>query len=118
MDHGIKPSAPEPIRQFGRRNDVGELTFSQVMPFAIVPEQIAHRDIRATGVVKRGYNIRSDKTGAAGHQQHSVPCLDLAPSDLPQSGAAGNLAQPGLMKTAALPPVIEPLPTGLSGTYH
>ena len=28
--------------------------------------------IRAAGVVQRGHDIRSDKTGAAGHQQHST----------------------------------------------
>ena len=39
----------------------------------VVAEHIAHHDIGAAGVVQRSHDIRSDKTGPAGHQQHYVP---------------------------------------------
>ena len=72
MDDGIEPAALQPGQQFGRRHDVGELALGEVAPFAVMAEQVADGDIGAAGVVQRGHDVRSDKTGAAGHQQHDV----------------------------------------------
>ena len=36
-------------------------------------EHIANGDIGAARVIQRGHDVRSDKTGATGHQQHSCP---------------------------------------------
>src|SRR5712672_1322407 len=53
-------------------------------------EQIANRYIGVAGVVQRGHDVRSDKTGATGHQEHDIPCLDCAGPALPQSLPAGK----------------------------
>ena len=72
MDDGIEPAAVQPGRQFRRRHDVGKLALGEVAPFAVMAEQVADRDVGAAGVVQRGHDVRSDKTGAPGHQQHSA----------------------------------------------
>ena len=74
MDDGIEPAALEPVQQLGRRHEVGELALGEIAPFAVMAEHIANRDIGAAGVIQRGHDVRSDKTGASGHQQHAVPC--------------------------------------------
>ena len=75
MNECIQPAALQPIHQLRRRNNVGELALGEVTPFAVMTEHIAHRHIGAAGVVQRGYEVRSDKTGPAGHQQHDIPKL-------------------------------------------
>ena len=72
MDDGVEPAAVQPGRQFGRRHDVGELALGEVAPFAVVAEQVANRDVGAARVIQRGHDVRSDKTGAPGHQQHEM----------------------------------------------
>ena len=72
MDDGIQPAAFEPVLQFGRRHDVRELALGEIAPFAVMAEHVANGDIRAAGVVQRGDDVRSDKTGSTGHQQHSL----------------------------------------------
>ncbi len=74
MDDGVEPAAVQPVRQLRRRYDVRELALGEIAPFAVVAEHIAHGDIGAAGVVQRGHDVRSDKTGAPGHQQHSTSC--------------------------------------------
>ena len=64
----------EPVHQFRRRHEVGELALGEIAPFAVMAEHVANRDVGAAGVVQRGHDIRSDKTGATGHQQHASPC--------------------------------------------
>jgi hypothetical protein len=34
-------------------------------------EHVANGNVCAAGVIQRGHDIRSDKTGSAGHQQHA-----------------------------------------------
>ena len=72
MDDGVEPAALQPVRQFGRRHDVGELALGEIAPFAVMAEHVADRDVGAAGVIQRGHDVRSDKTGATGHQQHDV----------------------------------------------
>ncbi len=72
MDDGLQPAAFQPVRQLRRRHDVGELALGEIAPFAILAEHVAHGDIGAARVIQRGHDIRSDKTGPPGHQQHSV----------------------------------------------
>ena len=70
-------SSRRPFSQSGssrRRHDVGELALGEIAPFAVMAEHVANRDVGAAGVIQRGHDVRSDKTGATGHQQHSVPC--------------------------------------------
>ncbi len=73
MDDGIEPPAFQPLRQLRGRNNIGELTLGEIAPFAITTEDVADHDVGSAGVVQRGHDIRPDKTGSAGHQQHSVP---------------------------------------------
>ena len=75
MDDSIDLAAVEPRQKFGRRYDVGKLALGEVAPFAAVAEQVADGHIRAARLVERGHDIRPDKTGPTGHQQHSAPCL-------------------------------------------
>ena len=93
MDDGIEPAALQPVRQFGRRHDVGELALGEIAPFAVMAEQVANGDVGAARVIQRGHDVRSDKTGAPGHQQHSAPCPDCGMPALPQSRPAGNLGR-------------------------
>jgi hypothetical protein len=72
MDHGIQSAAFQPIRQFGRRHNVRELPLGEIAPFAVVAEHVADDHVGTTRVVQRGHEVRSDKTGAPGHQQHSL----------------------------------------------
>ena len=76
MDDGIQPAVFQPVRQFRRRYDVRELALGEIAPFAVIAEHVANGDVGAARLVQRGHDIRSDKTGAAGHQQHSMPCPD------------------------------------------
>ena len=57
-----------------RRHDIGELALGEIAPFAVMAEHVANGDVGAAGVIQRGHDVRSDKTGAPGHQQHSAPC--------------------------------------------
>ena len=73
--------------------DVGEPPLGEVAPLAVMAEQVAHHDVAAARVVQRGHDVRSDKTGAPGHQQHACPCPDDSQAPLPQTRAAGNLGR-------------------------
>ena len=66
----LRPSSQR--GQVMRRHEIGELAFLQVPPFAVLAEHVADRDIGAAGLVEAGDDIRSDKSGAAGHQKHRV----------------------------------------------
>ena len=59
-------------QQLRRRHDVGELALGEIAPFAVMAEHIANGDIGAAGVIQRGHDVRPDKTGATGHQQHDA----------------------------------------------
>jgi hypothetical protein len=72
MDNGIQSAALQPIRQFRRRHDVRKLALGEIAPFAVMAEHVANRHIGAARPVQRGHDVRSDKTGAPGHQQHSL----------------------------------------------
>ena len=65
----------QPVHQFGRRHDVRELALGEIAPFAVVAEQVADRHVGPARVIQRGHDVRSDKTGATGHQQHDIPAL-------------------------------------------
>src|SRR5207248_9358791 len=116
MDDGIELAALEPFRQFARRHNVGELAPGKITPLALVPEHVADCDIRAARVIQRGHNIRSDKTGAAGHQQHSIPCLDCAKTSFALAHDRSKCKRfgEGVAKPAraALPAGHKRLPTG------
>ncbi len=73
MDHGIETAAVQPGRQFGWRYDVRELPLSEIAPFAAMAEQVANSHVRAAGLIESGHEVRPDKTGTTGHQQHSLP---------------------------------------------
>src|SRR6266581_8114564 len=90
MDDGVEPAALQPFRQVRRRHDVREPALGEIAPFAVMAEHIANRYVGVAGVVQRGHDVRSDKTGATGHQQHDIPCLDCAAPALPQSRPAGK----------------------------
>ena len=75
VDNGVQPAAFQPVRQLVRRHDIGKLALGEIAPFAVLAEQVAHGHIGAARVIQRGHDVRSDKTGATGHQQHAVPCL-------------------------------------------
>ena len=77
MDDGIEAAALEPVHQFCRRHDIRKLPLGQVPPLAVMAKHIANRHVEAAGVIQRGHEIRSDKTGAPGHQQHDVSVLDV-----------------------------------------
>jgi hypothetical protein len=82
-------------------------------------EHIADGHVRAAGVIQRGHDIRSDKTGSPGHKQHEVPDLMIDPP-LPQPCPTGNLGN-GMFVAAmgtwletsqmALPVRMERVPT-------
>jgi hypothetical protein len=38
-------------------------------------EEVANRHVAPARIIQRGHDIRSDKTGAPGHQQHDIPAL-------------------------------------------
>src|SRR6185437_5258948 len=103
MDQSIEPPPLQPIVEFSRRHEIGELALGQIAPFSVLTEQIANRDVGAAGVIEGGHDIRPDKAGAAGHQQHSVPCLDPAAPALPHSAATSNVRCYGLRKAAMCP---------------
>ena len=46
---------------------------ARFLPLAVMAEQVADHDVAAARVVQRGHDVRPDKTGATGHQQHAVP---------------------------------------------
>src|SRR5690242_19145787 len=75
MNHRIQPAALQPAGELCRRHNVGELALAEIAPFAVMAERVADGDIGAPGLVEGSHDIRSDKTGATGHQQHSVPAL-------------------------------------------
>src|SRR5689334_13626325 len=70
MNDGIELSPFEPLPQFRRRHEVGNLAAGQIAPFVLAAENVADRDIAASGLVEVGDHVRSDKPGAAGDQQH------------------------------------------------
>ena len=105
--------------KFGRRHEIRKLPLGEIAPFAVMAKQVANRDIGAAGIVQRGHQIRSDKTGPAGHQQHAVPCpwcrCQLCPSPARQATHDPASGEDGLSPVAALPAASEPLPQPSSG---
>ncbi|MEY9504957.1 hypothetical protein ABIE87_004515 [Bradyrhizobium diazoefficiens] len=80
MDHGVEPAAVQPVGQLGRGDDIHKLALGEIAPLAVGAEEITHGDVTAAGVVQRSHDIRPDKTGSAGHQQHSnYPARCLRP---------------------------------------
>ena len=45
MDDGLEPAALQPVHQFRRRHDIGELALGEIAPFAVMAEQVAHRHV-------------------------------------------------------------------------
>ncbi len=68
MNDGVELAALEPFRKFSRRHEIGEPALGEIAPFAVMAEHVADRDIGTARVIQRGHDIRSDKTGAPGHQ--------------------------------------------------
>src|ERR1700675_4712354 len=64
----IMASSRRPFTQSGSCA-VGELALGEIAPFSVMAKQIANGDIGAARVIQRGHDVRSDKTGAPGHQQ-------------------------------------------------
>ncbi|GEC14158.1 hypothetical protein NWI01_00500 [Nitrobacter winogradskyi] len=77
MKDGVEAAASEPTRQFRGRNDIRKLPLGEVAPLAVMSQRIAHNHIASPGVVQRGHEIRSDKAGASGYQQHDVPIPNM-----------------------------------------
>src|SRR5438132_8580847 len=75
MDDGVEPPALQPVHQLSRGHEVRKLALGEIAPFAVMAEHVADGHVGAARVVQRGHDVRSDKTGATGHQQHAVPCL-------------------------------------------
>ena len=103
MDNRVKPAALQPVHHLRRRHDIGELAFGEVAPFAVMAEHVAHSDVGAARVIERGHDIRPDKTGATGHQQHDAPCPDLWKASFASLRCGRQLGSCGLVKTAATP---------------
>ena len=77
MDDGLQPAALQPVHQFRGRHEIGEPALGQIAPFAVMAEHVAHGHVPA-GVIQRSHDVRPDKTGAPGHQQHAIPCHDCS----------------------------------------
>src|SRR4051794_4834838 len=102
MDHCIQPAAFQPFRQLRRRHDIGELALGQITPFASVPEYIANGHVAAACIGQRGHDVRSDKTGAPCHQQHSLPCRDCSVRAFASAWPARQL-EPSALKDRLYP---------------
>jgi hypothetical protein len=116
MDHGVELARFEPVGELRRRHDVGELPFGEVAPLAVMPQHVAYDHVAAAGVIQRGHDIRSDKTGAPGHQQHACPCPDGSNGSFAPLRRGGQPASFCVVKVEAgfsnaLPLGREPLPT-------
>jgi hypothetical protein len=83
-------------------DDVRELALGEIAPFAVMAEHIANRHIGAISVIQRGHEIRPDKTGAAGHKQHDIPCPDCAQASFAPVPSDRQLGSSGAVKTAVL----------------
>src|SRR5260370_40492102 len=64
-------------------------------------EHVADGDIGAAGIVERGHDIRPDKTGATGHQQHDTPCPDLWDGSFAPVSPSRQLGSCDVVKTGA-----------------
>src|SRR5689334_22366614 len=116
MNHGVEVAPAQPRHQFGGRHEIGELPLGEIAPFATMAKHVADHDIRAAGIVERGHNVRSNKTGAAGHQQHSNPYPEVVRGKLcpsPVAQAIGACCTKANQRAGtALPAPDERLPTG------
>ena len=89
----LRPSSQR--EQVGRRHDVGELALLQIAPLAVGAEHVVDDDVGAAGLVEARDDVRPDKPGPAGHQQHPLlrrPCPAAVP--LPQTRPKVQLAMP------------------------
>jgi hypothetical protein len=68
VDNGIQPTAVQPFHQLGRRDEIGQLPFAQVLPLSVLAENVGDGDIGAASLVKAGDDVRSDEAGAAGNE--------------------------------------------------
>ena len=92
MNHGVEPAALEPVHQFARRHEIGELALGEISPLAVMAEEIANDDIGAAGFVERRHDIRSDEARAAGDKKHeSVRLLGVTNAS---AARASNLRGP------------------------
>src|ERR1700722_9632276 len=101
MNDRVQPAALEPIPQLRGRNDIGELALGEVTRFAAVAKHVADGDDGAPRIIERGHDIRPDKTGATGHQQHDAPCPDLWDASFAPLRSDRQLGSCGLVKTGA-----------------
>src|SRR6202022_4562276 len=83
---------------------------SEIAPFGVMAEQIANGHVGAAGVVQRRHDIRSDKTGATGHQQHSLTLPSIWEFSFAPVLRGRQLGSPTYQVT--LPRSEEQLPTG------
>ncbi|GAA0007861.1 hypothetical protein BRDID11002_78670 [Bradyrhizobium diazoefficiens] len=79
----ITASSLRPFSQSGSSaggDDIHKLALGEIAPLAVGAEEITDGDVAAAGVVQRSHDIRPDKTGSGGHQQHSnYPARCLQP---------------------------------------
>ena len=85
VDDGVELAAVEPVHQFGRRHQVGDLALGQIAPFGVVvAEQVVDHDVGRARLVEAGDHVRPDETGPAGDQKHAYPRPEPG-QPLPQS---------------------------------
>ena len=70
MNYSLELARVEPLPKLRRRNEIGNLPAGKIAPFAIAAEHIADRDIGAASLIEARNDVRSDKPGPAGDQQH------------------------------------------------
>ena len=58
---------PQVVEQILRRDDLGELALGDVAPFLIRTEPVADDDLVPAPRLEPRHQVRSDETGAAGH---------------------------------------------------
>ena len=67
--HGIAGAA-EPFGQPVRRDDLLDRMFGEVGDLGGIVQYVAHDDVGVPALSKGGDEIRADKSGAAGNQDH------------------------------------------------
>ena len=73
VDDGVELAAVEPGEQVGGRHHVGQLTLGDIAPLAVGAEHVVDDDVGAARLVEAGHDVRPDKPGPAGDQQHPYP---------------------------------------------
>ncbi len=100
MDYRIELSSGKPSGEIGRKYKIGNPPLGQIAPLLVGAQRIVDDDVGPAGIVERCDNIRADKAGAAGHEDHAMRIMNCAVPAVKRTETSGG--RPNKERTTAM----------------